>query len=287
MSGNPPGIALVTVWFGPLPFWMPALLLSCRHNPTVDWLIFTDATPPRDAPPNVRFLPLSLQGFNQRASEALGRVIEVLPEYPYKLCDFKVLYGDIFARELSEYRVWGCCDLDVVWGDIRTFVTNKLLATHPVITTRPKRISGHCCLFRNEAKWNRLYREIPGIWECLEDQLTCRRVDENLLTELLDHSNRPAWQRPLLRLANRKRVYWKEVWTTNGQHQRDILANPELSMRWAEGRTFDANGKERMYLHFHVLRKEMRTLDFDLNNPPSSFKITPGGFHAEPPATGT
>ncbi len=286
MSHPRPSIALVTVWFGPLPFWMPAFLLSCAHNPDVEWRIFTDAPAPAGSPENVRFLPFTLTAFNERASRLLGAPVALQPAYAYKLCDYKILYGDLFAEELRGFDVWGCCDLDIVWGRVRGFATDARLRRHALVTSRPQRIAGHCCLFRNQPRWNRLYRRIPGVRDCLLDASRYRGVDESLLSDLLLHRAAPPWRGALARAWDRhlrQPVLWREQWSTPGKHQRRLLSEPGAAMRWEGGRAYDGDGVERMYLHFHVLRATMREIDFTLENAPPAFRVFPGGFTALPP----
>ena len=41
---------------------------------------------------------------------------------PYKLCDYKPVYGLIFDEDLQDYDFWGHCDVDLIFGDIRKFI---------------------------------------------------------------------------------------------------------------------------------------------------------------------
>ena len=50
-----PRLLFVIPYFGRWPFWMPFFLKSCRFNPDVQWLFFTDCGALPDAPSNVRF----------------------------------------------------------------------------------------------------------------------------------------------------------------------------------------------------------------------------------------
>ncbi|RUQ45547.1 hypothetical protein D8M30_15595, partial [Corynebacterium pseudodiphtheriticum] len=52
---NPcPRIIFIIPYFGCWPFWMPFFLESCRHNPDIDWLLFSDCPMPANVPTNVR-----------------------------------------------------------------------------------------------------------------------------------------------------------------------------------------------------------------------------------------
>ncbi len=275
-------IALVNVWFGPLPFWMPALLHSCRFNPDVDWLIFTDQSAPASTPENVKFFPMDIDRFNTRASAASGYRIRVNPSFTYKLCDLKMMSGLIFEEELKGYDFWGCCDLDVIWGNLRHFLTEELLANYDVISARPNRISGHFTLFRNQEAWNNLFRRVSKIQERVEDSARYWRVDEDGLSKVLQWYQLSAIGRLTTRWIRRlplPRVWWERVWTTSGKHQRLMLEDPSLSMRWCEGRVYGANGEEMMYLHFHQIRKFMKGTDIGPGDAPREFYVSPAGIY--------
>ena len=47
-------IAYVVPFFGKFPKGFEFWLLSCKCNPTIDWLIFTDDQTPYDYPENVK-----------------------------------------------------------------------------------------------------------------------------------------------------------------------------------------------------------------------------------------
>ena len=72
----------------------------------------------------------------------------------YKLCDFKVAYGEIFSDWLREYDFWGYCDNDLVFGNIRKFITDEILETHDRILAR-----GHFSLYRNSKNVNEMYKK--------------------------------------------------------------------------------------------------------------------------------
>jgi len=282
MKDTKPKIALVIVWFGPLPYWMPAFLHTCKQNSSVNWLVFCDSTL-TGLPDNVKFLPLDMNTFNRRATEALRFEVRLQPSYAYKMCDLKIMYGRIFEKELQGFDFWGCCDMDVVWGDIRSFLTDEVLEQHDVITSRVGRISGHFCLFRNQTEWTNLFERIPGIESLVADNMNCRRVDENGLTDVLQKYQssrlRRFWVSRIRRLPL-PRVYWDRIMTTSGKHQRQMLADSSLSMRWRDGCAYGVHGEEMMYLHFHSIRKGMGGINFDLENPPREFTISPAGILA-------
>ena len=135
-------IAIVLPYFGKLPNYFPLFLESCRKNPSVDWLFYTDCDPLPECPENVKAFRMSFDDFRARLQKAFD--FPICLETPYKLCDFKPTYGDTLAQDLQGYDFWGHCDCDMIFGDIRKFIT-------PEITGQYDRIlnCGHLILYRN------------------------------------------------------------------------------------------------------------------------------------------
>ena len=93
-------IAFLICWKGKYPWYFPYFLHSCRYNPTVDFLVFTDNNDPNlELPPNVKIIPYSIDRFKTDAVKALG--FDVAIESGYKLCDFKPAYGHIFSDYIN------------------------------------------------------------------------------------------------------------------------------------------------------------------------------------------
>lgn len=73
---------------------------------------------------------------------------------PYKLCDFRALYGYLLADWLEGYEFWGHCDNDLIFGDFSTFITDGMLARYDKILSR-----GHLTLYRNTPEVNGFFRK--------------------------------------------------------------------------------------------------------------------------------
>ena len=271
MSDRPrPSIAIVNTYFGPPPAWLPAFFRSCQGNPDVRWLIYADFDVP--TPANVTIRPLTLDEFNERASAAVGTAITIERSRIRKICDFKPVYGLMFADDLREYDWWAFSDLDVVWGDIRRFVTDDLLNAHIVVSPRQRKLGGHGTFVRNTEATNRLFTIVPDVLAILTNPL-CLRLDENILThhlrELIAKSSFKA----------RPKIYWEQEMTITAEYQKALLASEaDWRMWWRDGRTFDADGREVMYLHFHKLVKCMTVIDFGYGDMPEAFSLSRDGI---------
>lgn len=153
-----PSIIFIICWQGDYPWYFPHFLHSCRYNSSVDFLIFTDNSyQPADLPPNVRFIPCSLEQFKADASKALG--FDVAVETGYKLCDFKPACGYIFSDYIKGYDFWGYCDIDVIFGNIRLFMTDELLHEYDVISARHDYLTGCFALYRNNQYMRELFKQ--------------------------------------------------------------------------------------------------------------------------------
>jgi hypothetical protein len=271
LSDRPrPSIAIVNTFFGPPPAWLPAFFRSCQGNPDVRWLIYADFDVP--TPANVTIRPLTLDEFNERASAAVGTAITIERARIRKICDFKPVYGLMFADDLREYDWWAFSDLDVVWGDIRRFVTDDLLNAHIVVSPRQRKLGGHGTFVRNTEATNRLFTIVPDVLAILTNPL-CLRLDENILThhlrELIAKSSFKA----------RPKIYWEQEMTITAEYQKALLASEaDWRMWWRDGRTFDADGREVMYLHFHKLVKCMTVIDFGYGDMPEAFSLSRDGI---------
>jgi len=149
-------IVFLIVYMGNYPWYFPYFLHSCRYNPDIDFLIFTDNNAKLELPENVKIIPYSLEQFKAEASKALG--FDVAIESGYKLCDFKPAYGFIFQDYIRDYDFWGYCDVDVIFGNIRTFMTDELL-NDDIISARHDYLTGCFALYRNNPYMRELFKQ--------------------------------------------------------------------------------------------------------------------------------
>lgn len=148
-------IAFLNIYIGKLPWYFLYFLHSCETNNTIDFYILTDDDKNIvHIPENVKILKYSLKDFNRAASKKLNLKINV--EKAYKLCDFKPAYGIIFENLFKNYDFWGYCDIDIIWGNIRTFMTNQLLESNDIISARNDYLTGCFALYKN----NKIMREL-------------------------------------------------------------------------------------------------------------------------------
>ena len=151
-------IVFIIPYIGNYPWYFPYFLHSCRYNPDIDFLIFSGNLKEQlELPANVKIIPCSIEQFRKDASSKLG--FEVAVESPYKLCDFKPAYGHIFYDYIKEYDFWGYCDIDLIFGNIRTFMTKELLDEYDIISARHDYLTGCFALYRNNQRMRELFKQ--------------------------------------------------------------------------------------------------------------------------------
>jgi hypothetical protein len=74
----------------------------------------------------------------------------------------------IFSDYLSTYDYYGWGDIDVVYGDLRRFLTPELLA-HDVITFNEEHLTGHLTLVNNIPRNRELHLALPDFLEQAAD----------------------------------------------------------------------------------------------------------------------
>jgi hypothetical protein len=145
-------VAMIQPYFGFLPNYFDLALQSYAFNSAYDWFIFTDDRSRHDYPPNVFVTHTTLDRLKGRFQQHFDFPIAL--ERPYKLCDYKPLYGHLFADYLKGYDFWGNFDPDVIFGRINNFVPDELYQHYDKIFDR-----GHFALYRNTPAVNLVYRE--------------------------------------------------------------------------------------------------------------------------------
>lgn len=149
-------IAIILCWYGPYPWYLPYFIHSCTFNPTIDFYIITDNKGViNDKPENVRLIFKTIKEIKGVARSKFG--FEVSLEYPYKFCDFKPAYGFLFSEIIKGYDYWGYTDLDIIYGNIRSFFSNEMLEKYDFLSVRHDYTTGCFALFRNSEKMNTFF----------------------------------------------------------------------------------------------------------------------------------
>jgi len=82
----------------------------------------------------------------------------IVLDRPYKICDYRPAFAYILSEYIKNYDFWGWGDLDVVYGDIRHFITDDILSRYKMISG-----FGHFTLYHNDEDTNTFFmKEVDG-----------------------------------------------------------------------------------------------------------------------------
>lgn len=150
--------AAVCCYFGKWPAHFQMWLSTCSYNLQVTfWLVTDIPMEGYQVPDNVKVCRMSFTEVGERIQKTFPD-INVCVDRPYKLCDFKTAYGNIFVDLFEGYDYWGFYDIDTLWGDIVKFIPENhdshLIKIFPC---------GHLSFIRNVAPWNKVYELVNNV----------------------------------------------------------------------------------------------------------------------------
>ena len=146
-------VVLILPYFGKFPDIFPLFLKTAEKNPNINFLIISDSEENINYPKNVRILSQTFSEFKKLMEKQLGQTIAL--EKPYKLCDYKPIYGYVLSEQIKQYDYWGYCDCDLIWGDLYSFIEPLMEKGYDKIFA-----SGHLTLYRNTQENNELFRTL-------------------------------------------------------------------------------------------------------------------------------
>lgn len=262
-------IVLIFPYFGILPVQYKMWRASALCNPSIDFMFFTDAdVEPAD---NIIVHKMQFREFQQIVQKAFD--FPIVLDRPYKLCEYKQAYGYILQDFIKEYDFWGFGDLDLVYGDIRSFLTDSVLKHKFLLGW------GHLTLLQNDEDADTYFmKQEPGYQNyqeafstskitffdeygykgCSDKWRDCRPKD-CWLEEPFDNASKPKQSYHFNSLTRG----WKQVVFEH-------LDNKLYMIRFNNGQI---EKKESLYAHFqHRGFMKDRVSDY------SHFLITPGAI---------
>lgn len=281
-------ITLIIPFFGKIPPWMPLFLHGCYANPEVAFLLFSDRLE-TGWYSNVNVVRMQLNELKGLAEEKLD--MSVCLERGYKICDLRPAFGIIFEDYLDESRFWGTCDLDVLFGNIRKFITDELLDTYDVISAKREYLIGHFTLYRNRDDVNNLFKKSADYrqvftstqsfafdecnflwWKLLAGQSI---LDNKSAIESMSHVVK--W----METAGLIRAYYDtHVIEQDKLNPKGYLEEFSSTLRWDNGRLEDSlTGREYLSFHFHFLKQQPTFAIPDWPEIPAQFWVSKAGFY--------
>jgi len=282
-------IVFVICYFGKWPPWISIFLNSCKENPKIDFLIFTDCGDSGVSNiVNVKFVHFTIADFNRLASQTLKLPVQIL--VPYKVCDFKPVYGIIFQNYLQDYDFWGHTDTDLIFGNIDKFITDKILSSYDVITAKKQYLLGHFTLYKNTAKINSLYKlskdhesvfttgseyfcfdECGFLWFYLLQGHPLTGIEPKVVS--MTHIVKQLHKKKYLR------AYFQTHMVEQDQIDENGVVDFEDKLIWNKGELHSATtGKKYLYFHFHFLKTDSAFKIPGWTDFPRRFSISAKGF---------
>jgi hypothetical protein len=232
-------IAILIPWFGDWPEWIDFFVESCRSNSSIDWILLGDAEPPTNRASNVRHVRIAFADYCELLSQKLE--VRFPTGEPYKLCDVRPALPHVHADLVRGYDFVGFGDIDVIYGDVRSFYDDETLGSYDLLSSHADRVSGHLCLMRNREDVITAFRRVPDWRKALEDQ-EYLNFDERAFFRLF----RGRKSRLLEGLGYRPfRTLFREAYSTPAVTER-------MRWFWRDGRLTNEYYPHHpfMYLHF-------------------------------------
>ena len=132
---------VILPYFGKFNSYFKLWLESCSKNETIDWLLVTDCDITYELSSNIKIIKTTMNQLKNDFQKKFDFKIRL--EKPYKLCDYKPLYGYLFSDYIQGYDFWGYCDCDLVFGDIDSFLDVDLFEQYDKVLR-----NGHLSLIR-------------------------------------------------------------------------------------------------------------------------------------------
>ena len=291
-------ILLIIPYFGTTPAWFNFFLKSSSLNSQITWLLYGDLPEPKSLPKNIIFHYSSIKEFSELVSNKLAVTIDL--SNPYKICDFRPAFGKIFEDYTIDYDFWGYSDLDIIYGDISTFIPLDKIDKYDIIASRNDYYPGHFMLFKNNNENKFLFKKIFRYSGILEDTKRHYAIDErsNLIGKAFEGVEIPTLSRKILYKVLRVLPFNHDLNTVlskvSGKDKNRILRlNNSIrsdyfymkkgvdnwEVEWKDGKLYDMIEKrELMYFHFLKSKNNLKIKSVDFKAV-SSFKINKKAIH--------
>lgn len=208
----------------------------------MDVLLFTNFDL-GEVPDNVKVIEAAMHDIYDQAEQTYG--IQFGNRFPYKLCDLKSFYSEIFREELEPYEFWGYGDCDVAYGELPCFGEFDLYCgcheRHDMDMVKSETplgrwfVPGHFVMMRNNEAGRSIMEHLPTGRKLLADGVN-RYIDEHLVPTVLRHI-----------FPNRCNIISNDYQYLDGQ-----------SIELIDG-LLKLGGKKAHYIHFYTHKGMIKT----------------------------
>lgn len=265
-------IAVLICYFGKLPWYFEYFANSCKYNPSVNFFIITDNTRwHKPLPENIIIINKTMEEINDIATHKLGFSTHI--NNTRKLCDFKPAYGFLFPDLIRDYGFWGHGDIDIIFGDIRNFITDELLEKYELINVRHDFLAGYFLLFKNNEKMNTLFMKSRDYQKVLSSEShycfdeTNFQYDE--FSDMMSLPKREQEVESMMHLV--KRLEEESSIKTHFDHY--VIDGVPGKLKWKKGKLYYRNKYEVLLYHLIMFKNIYKPKR--VGNIPDTYHISP------------
>lgn len=219
-------IVIFCPYFGNFPNYSTYTFFSMEKNHHIDWVIFTDNDCSTNKYQNVKFVQCKFTDLQKKIKERIGTKLSS----PYKLCDYKPVYGKLFEEYVQGYEFWGYCDLDVIFGDLLNYFSLENLNKYDKIFD-----TGHLSICRNIPEINNIFLKLDT------PKLSYKKILNSNESYVFDES------------YGRNHISINEILEDNGyrvMRNRSLFADTVIRYK----NLYIVNTKRKPFLYFHYIR---------------------------------
>lgn len=257
-------IAIIIPYFGKLPSYFQVWLYSAEKNKNYDFYIFTDdrRIAQFNLQDNIKVSIESFDHFKQRFQKKLNFQISL--DYPYKICDYRPMYGVVFEKILKKYDFWGFGDFDIVLGDLNTYISKDVMKNYDRIYNY-----GALSIYKNVSKMNNLFKEKNNYKDCLSYKYVYKTNFSLYFDEMGGHRYGYGQSMVAIRQKNIRVLINNYCADINPNFYNFQLFNSKEKYDYFEyndGKIWGIkNGKrEKEFVYLHFQKRNVK-LDFNLN----------------------
>lgn len=246
-------VLIIIPYFGTLPNWFQTFLESCRNTEILDFLLITDDNYEYNYPKNFTVEYWEFSHLQNIIKNKLGQKTYI--DHPYKLCDYKPLYGFFFEEYLKDYKFWAHSDIDVIFGQVDSFLKNIDYDSFDRVFPY-----GHFSIYRNEKENNLIFQEklnadFPDYFDIDFVKRTTYpcHFDEIGMNIIIKQKNKKFYEKGLHKNIN---LNYYNFSVGNGKHK-----NPKIIL-YENGKVFtlekleDNQIKREEHLYIHIQNRK-------------------------------
>ncbi|MCC4332860.1 DUF6625 family protein [Limosilactobacillus reuteri] len=243
----------IVPYFGKFPASFPAFLKSCENNLDFDWLLITDIKENFDWPVNVKKITMTFNELKEKIQSKFS--FEITLDTYQKLCDYKPAYGFIFKDYISNYKMWGYCDIDIVFGKINNFITTGIINNYDKVFNL-----GHFTLYKNSSEINELFMKKVNNRFWYKESFTnpeitvFDEVGNNLhnINTLFEYYNKKIYIQDCIFDVHPESFFFSKDVYNNNTGNFFTKKYKKLMIIWYFGRLFEVSDREKkelLYIH--------------------------------------